>query len=336
MERGSTMPANLPPQYFEAEKRYRFAKTDEEKIRHIREMLSIMPKHKGTEKLQAELKTKISKLKKLIGQKKKARVKRAQLYHVDREGVAQVVLLGPPNAGKSQLLAGLTNATPEVAPYPFTTKKPAVGMMPYEDIMIQLVDTPPIADKGIEWWFLDIIRNADLLLLVADLSQEDVSEQLDAIIQNLEGSKVRLASDERLSALEAGEVCKKTVVVANKSDLEATGESLESLREAYSARFPVVSVSATAQDKLNGLKQEIYNALGILRVYTKTPGKPPDMAEPVVLKRGSTLIEAARAIHKDFANKLRYARLWGSDRYDGQRVERNHVLEDGDVVEFHI
>lgn len=330
------MPANLPPQYFDAEKRYRFAKTDEEKIRHLREMLSIMPKHKGTEKLQAELKTKISKLKKLVVQKKKVRAKRAQLYHVDREGEAQAVLLGPPNVGKSQLLASLTNATPEVASYPFTTKKPAVGMMAYEDIMIQLVDTPPIADKGVEWWLLDIIRNADLLLLVADLSQEDVLGQLEAIIENLRSSKVRLGREEHSVDPAAGEVCKRTVVVGSKMDLNGTGERFKTLKESWSGRFPVVSVSAAGEDELNRLKEEIYRALGILRVYTKTPGKPPDMTEPVVLKRGSTLIEAARAIHKDFANKLRYARLWGSDKYKGQRVERNHVLQDGDVVEFHI
>ncbi len=295
-----------------------------------------MPKHKGTEKLQAELKTKISKLKKLVVQKKKSRAKRAQLYHIDREGVAQAVLIGPPNVGKSQLLASLTNATPEVAPYPFTTTKPAVGMMPYEDIMIQLVDTPPVADKGIEWWFLDIVRSTDLLILVADLGEDDVLAQLDAIVQSLESSKVRLISLEHAVIPQVGEVCKRTVVVGNKFDLEAARERFESLREAYSARFPVVSFSATGEDNLKGLKEQIYEALDILRVYTKTPGKPPDLSDPVVLKRGSTLTEAARAIHKDFANRLRYARLWGSDRYDGQRVERNHVLEDGDVVEFHL
>lgn len=330
------MPANLPPQYFEVEKRYRLSKTDDEKIACLREMLAIMPKHKGTEKLQAELKTKISKLKKLVVLKKRARAKRAQLYRIDREGVAQVTLLGPPNVGKSQLLASLTHATPEVAPYPFTTTKPAVGMMPYRDIAIQLVDTPPIADKRIEWWLLDIVRNTDLLLLVADLSADDASEQLDSIVESLQSSKVRLGSDEHTAALHVGDVCKTALIVANKDDIDRTQARFQALREAYSTRFPVVSVSARARDRLNNLKEEIYKALDILRVYTKEPGKPPDMTEPVVLKRGSTVIEAARAIHKDFAHNLRYARLWDSNRYNGQRVERSHVVQDGDVVEFHI
>jgi len=330
------MPANLPPQYFEAEKRYRLAKADEEKIVCLRQMLAIMPKHKGTEKLQADIKTRISKLKKLMVEKKRAKAKRAQLYHVDREGVAQGVLLGPPNVGKSQLLASLTNATPEIAPYPFTTTKPGVGMMPYEDILIQLVDTPPIVDKDLEWWLLDIFRNTDLLLLVVDLGQEDVLSRLESAIHSLEAAKVKLVSEGVTVAPEVGEVSKRAMIVGNKNDLEGAEEGFKCLRELYAGKFPLESVSATERDGLEHLKVEIYKALDILRVYTKEPGKPPDLTEPVVLKRGSTLIDAARAIHKDFAIKLSYARLWGSNRYDGQRVERNHVLEDGDVVEFHI
>ena len=328
------MPANLPPQYFEAERRYRLAKTDQEKIACLREMLSIMPKHKGTEKLQAELKTKISKLKKLVVQKKRTRAKRAKLYHIEREGAAQVVLLGLPNVGKSQLLASLTRATPEVAPYPFTTTKPAVGMMPYEDITIQMVDTPPLTDGKAEWWLIDIIRNADLLLLTLDLG-EDPLAQLDKLMKNLGDSKVRLVSETTEEAPE-GVASKKAILVGSKKDLDGATGRFQLLRDRYTEKLPLVSLSAAKDDGLEDLKREIYEVLNILRVYTKVPGKPPDLTEPVVLERGSTVTDAARAIHKDFAYNLTYARLWGSDKYKGQRVERNHVLRDGDVVEFHV
>nr|KXH69853.1 MAG: hypothetical protein AM324_01895 [Candidatus Thorarchaeota archaeon SMTZ1-83] len=325
------MPANLTPQYFEAERRYRLARDAEERIRILQEMLAIMPKHKGTEKLQAELKTKISKLRK-EEQKRRSQRRKAHGYHIEREGALQVVLIGPPNAGKSELLRTLTNATPEVAPYPFTTRKPSVGMMEFEDIKIQLVDTPPLSAEPPEWWMTEIIRNTDFLLCVLDLGEEKISERLQSTLNSLEQSKVRVGEP----AGDEGYLSKGLLVVANKSDMPGAEARFNRLRQYCRGRFGLVQISLNTSKGLEVLRHTIFSELNIVRVYTKTPGEPPDMADPLILRRGSTVMDAARAIHKDFASQLRYARVWGGDHFEGQRVEKNYALEDKDVIEFHI
>jgi hypothetical protein len=329
------MPANLPPQYFEVEKRYREARTLQEKIAILKEMLAIVPKHKGTEKLQAELKSKISRLQKEAREKPKT-ARRDTIFHPKREGAAQVVIVGPPNSGKSKLLSSLTRATPEVAPYPFTTQIPQVGMMEFEDIKIQMVDTPPITEEHIAYWQIDIIRNADLVLLVVDAFQDDVIEYIDGIIKRLKDSKIELITGEEGEQFVVGPVKKRTLLVANKIDLPQSRDNLSIIKEFYGNKFPIVSISAETGEGIEELKGRIFQELDIIRVYTKTPGKPPDMKDPLILKTGSTVLDAARAIHKDFEKNLKYARLWGSSKFPGQRVERNYILKDKDIVEFHI
>lgn len=325
------MPANLPPQYFEAERRYRLARTVEERIQILQEMLAIMPKHKGTEKLQAELKTKISKLRK-EEQKRRAQRRKAHGYHIEPEGAAQVVLIGPPNSGKSQLLATLTNATPEVAPYPFTTRKPSVGMMDFEDIKIQLVDTPALSSERPEWWMIEIIRNADLLVGVLDLGEDNFPEQMETVIDRLEQSKVKVLEP----ASAEGYLNKRLLIVANKNDLPGAESRFHRLQEEYGEKFGIVSISLESLSGVEKLRRAIFSELDIVRVYTKAPGEPPDMEDPLILKRGSTVLDAARSIHKDFARQLKFARVWGGDHFKGQRVEKNYQIEDKDIIEFHI
>jgi ribosome-interacting GTPase 1 len=329
------MPANLPPQYYEAERRYREAKTDEEKLNCLQEMLAIMPKHKGTDKLQADLRRRISKVKKLASQRKKS-TRRAQIFNVEREGAGQLVLVGPPNAGKSQTLASLTNANPEIAPYPFTTQKPLPGMMPYDHIQIQLVDVPPISPDYMESWVPGIVRNSDAVLLVADLSSDDLLDQTEMVIERLRQAKINLEKEEKPIDPRDGIAHKKTLLLANKNDTGGAKENLRILREFYGQRFPVFSFSAATKSNLIDLKKEIYNLLGIIRVYTKEPGKKPDYTDPIVLKKGEKLLDAALSIHKDFAHSLKYARIWGGEKYDGQKVQKDYTLQDEDVVEFHI
>jgi len=329
------MPANLPPQYYEAEKRYRDARTNEERLAILKEMWAIMPKHKGTDKLQGDLKAKISELKKEM-QKPRTAGRRTYSRRVPRQGAAQVVLIGPPNVGKSQILSRLTKATPQVAPYPFTTQEPQVGMVEFEDIKIQLIDTPPITSDFIQPWLPPIIRSADLILLVVDLGSDEVLEEMDGVIRRLEESRIKLVSDEPEGVGLFGDAYKKTIILGNKSDLEGAGPNPEALKDLYADKFPIISISS--KDSGNGvrLKKEIYQALNIIRVYTKEPGKPADLKDPVVLKKGSIVLDAAKAIHKDFAHNLRYVRLWGSSKFDGQQVDRDHPLKDGDIVEFHL
>ncbi|RMG54952.1 MAG: TGS domain-containing protein [Acidobacteria bacterium] len=326
------MPANLTPEYLEAEEKYRRATTPQEKLAALEEMLATIPKHKGTEKMQADIKRRISKLKKELQRKKKSGAARKPFYHVEREGAGQVVLAGPPNVGKSQLVARLTSATPEVAEYPFTTRLPVPGMMEFENVKIQLVDLPPLWREFSEPWLFGLIRNAHAVLLVVDASDDDVLTQTETSLSLLEEKNIQLVPP----TFDDAGMGKRALLVANKLDLPRARENVHILEEFFGQRLPVVPVSAATGLHLERLKREIYRALGVIRVYTKAPGKPVDRTAPFVLKRGSTVLDAARAVHHDFAEKLKYARIWGSERFDGQKVSRDHVLEDEDVVEFHI
>jgi hypothetical protein len=325
------MPANLSPEYLAAEERFRQATTDAEKLAALEEMLSTIPKHKGTEKMQADLKRRISKLRKET-QKKPASAKQRPFYQVDKEGAGQVVLVGPPNSGKSQLLASLTHATPEIAEYPFTTRVPLPGMMKFENVQIQLVDLPPVDRELSEPWLFGIIRNADAALLVVDASDDDVLAQTEALLELLEELNIQLVPP-TVSDVPRG---KHTLLMATKIELPRAEENFDILKEFFGDRFPMLAVSAAAGTNLESLRTQVYQMLGVIRIYTKAPGKPVDKSAPFVLKKGATVIDAARRVHKDFAERMKYARIWGSERFDGQMVNREHVLEDGDVIEFHI
>ena len=329
------MPANLPPQYYEAEERFRHARTAKDRLPILKEMWAIMPKHKGTDRLQGELKAKLSQLKKEMQTKKKTG-KSFYSHHIEKEGAAQVVLIGLPNVGKSQIVASLTNATPQVAFYPFTTREPLVGMMPFKDIKIQLIDTPPITEEFIEPWLPEIVKYADYVILVVDLGSEEVLNQVDVILKRLEQSKVKLVVKEEENDELNVQFYKKTMIVGNKNDIPDAEEHFEVLKDLHSDNFSLLSISAKEREGLQELKRKIYEELAIIRIYTKESGKSADMDDPIVLEKGSRLIDAARVIHKDFAFKLKYAKVWGSSKFDGQKVDRKHLLEDGDVVEFHL
>ncbi len=328
------MPANLTPQYLEADRRFKSAKTVEEKVAALEEMLAVIPKHKGTEHLQGDLKRRLAKLR---TEAEQARRRRGGFsVSVDREGAGQVVLAGPANAGKSALVRRLTNAQPEVAEYPFTTRRPNAGMMPYVNIQVQLVDLPAISDEYMEPWVPSLVRPADLVLLVADLESARVLEDLEEVIGILERSRIALVSPQDTQTPEIGWARKATLLLGNKADLPGSGAPLEVLRSLYEPRFPICPVSAQTGAGLEVLRRQIYDGLGIVRVYSKPPGKEPSMQSPVVLSRGSTIVEMAEAIHKDFARELKYARVWGSTKFDGQRVQRDYVIQEGDVIELHI
>ena len=329
------MPANLPPQYFEVEKRYREAKSIPEKVTLLEEMLAIMPKHKGTEKLQKELKTKISKLKKQPSKKSHAS-KRGLIDFVPKEGAGQVVLIGHPNTGKSLLLSSLTNASPEVAPYPYTTRLTQSGMMEYENIKIQLVDTPPITSSFMENWMPSIIRSADAALLITDLSSSEPIEQIEDIINVLNKYNIKLIGKMSDDTKNEVKLSKKTTIVCNKNDISQSSETFKIICDLYKDKFPLISVSTVERKNFDQLKNEVYKILDIVRVYSKIPGKKADSNEPFVFKKGTTLIDVARSVHKDFEQNLKFARIWGSGKYDGQKVQKDYIVEDEDIIEFHI
>jgi len=293
-------------------------------------MLSVMPKHKGTDHLRADLRTKIAKLTQSLD--KKTATQRASMM-IEKMGAGQLAVIGPPNSGKSQIVASLTKATPTVASYPFTTQNATPGMMAYENIQIQLIDTPPLSEQPPEWWILNIIRRADALLIVIDLSNDPLS-QLETIIDKLLEKKMGLwqiePADEELLV-----TVKKALVVCNKKDLDVDSENFNILKEIYGDRLKLVAISAQGR-KLDELRLAIFRLLDIIRVYTKVPGGKPDYEDPIVLESGSTLEAAAASVHKDFAKKMKYARIWGSGKFDGVMARRDHVLQDGDIIELHV
>jgi ribosome-interacting GTPase 1 len=313
------MPANLTPEYLAAEEEYRQAQTREEKIAALERMLATIPKHKGTEKLQAEIKRKLAQHRKEAP--KKGASHAVPFYVIRREGAGQVVLVGPPNSGKSQLVCSLTHARPEVAPYPFTTRVPVPGMMYFEDVPIQLVDLPPLCPEYSEPWLPQAIRNANLSVLVVDPTDPAALEQTEFVFGWLVGRRLPQPS----------------VLVGTKADLPGAEDNFAVLTELYGARCRAIAVSALLGRNLEQFARCLFEALNVVRVYTKAPGKKPDLTAPYILRRGQTVEDAARMVHQDFAARLKFARLYRLDGgSEGLMVERHHPVQDKDILEFHI
>ena len=324
------MPANLTPVYLEAEAKYKQAKTTQEKIKALEVMMAVIPKHKGTEKIRAQLKSRMAKLKEEL-HRKPTIGKAEQAFYIKKEGNAQVILVGLPNTGKSMLFSKMTNAYSEVGDYPFTTQKPVPGMMKFENLQMQLVDTPPLQLDHVEPGFSNLLRNADALLFVVDLT-EDPSFQMEIMLEVLKEMRIRVGGRGAAPSLEVGWAYLKAILLANKCDFKTAMETYRVFEAQYREIFLVLPISAKEGMNVEELKREVYQILGIIRVYTKAPGGDPDLSEPVVLKRGSTVEDVALSIHKDFLKKLRYARIWGSGKFDGQMVKRDYQLSEGDVI----
>jgi ribosome-interacting GTPase 1 len=305
------MPANLPPQYFVAEEKFRKAKNIEEKISALREMLAILPKHKGTDKMKAELRRKLAEL---IKESQKKSKKGGRSYdYIPKEGAGQAVLVGPPNSGKSSFFKLLTNANTIIADYPFSTINPSVGMMPYEDIQIQIIDLPPIWEET-ESWVFNIIRYADLIIFFLDLSSLYI-EDYEKIKDILKNRKINIENI-------------KGIILANKWDI---GEVEEEIKE-----FSFLPISVKEGINIEHAKNLIFEGLEIVRVYTKKPGYPPNLEQPFVLQKGSNVLDVAESIHKDLAKNLKYAKLWDREgKIKGLHVEKGYIVKDGDILEFH-
>ncbi len=325
------MPANLPPKYFEVEKRYREARSASEKLRYLEEMLAIMPKHKGTDKLRADLRRRMAQLRDM-GSARKGPGRRAPVYLIDKEGVGQIALIGPPNTGKSSLLAALTNAQPQIADYPYTTRLPLAGMMRYENVQVQLVDTPPLGDY-LEPWFPDLLRRADAWALVLAPPQDPL-EQLQSVRGIL--STYHLAPVSPSMPLSEGDLTTcRSLVIFNKADLIPDPEELALYLEFLEEQLPTVAVSAATREGLAELRPALFQLLEMVRVYTRAPGKAANYNSPFVIPRDTTVYELATRIHHDLGRTFKFARVWGKDTFDGQRVQRDYLLREGDVVEIH-
>jgi ribosome-interacting GTPase 1 len=329
------MPANLTPQYLKAEQAYREAKTPDDKLAALEEMLALIPKHKGTDHMCADLKRKIAQLRAMP--RTKAGARRADPFYIERGGTGRAVVFGLPNVGKSALVAAVTRAHVEVADYPFTTKVPVPGMMPFHDIHVQLVDMPPITADDILPGMMGAVRSADVILIVVDLSASDLLEQLETTTRQLVDRNIELIGEPlplNEEPIEA-EGRRPAIVLCNKCDLDPDGGNFQALKDLSGCKLPMFAVSAQRRINLEAMAGEIVRLLDVVRVYSKRPGKPPDMEEPFVLKRGSTVLDLARMVHRDLPSQLKFARIWGSAKFDGQQVQIDYVLVDRDIIELH-
>lgn len=329
------MAANLTPQYHKAEQEYRRATTKEEELKWLQAMLREIPKHKSSEKLQSELKQKISRTKKEIETDRKTG-KAGPGFRIVRQGAGTAVVLGAPNVGKSQLMASLTRAQPEVAPYGFTTRIPAPAMMPWNNVQVQLIDTPPVTADFLDPVLYGIIRAADVALLVVDLGCDEGIEQCQELLEHLEGTKTRLGRTSSLDERDVGLSFTRTLSVINKIDMPGAAERLELFHELCPLDFEEHVISAVDGTGLEELREAVYHSLGVIRVYTKLPhAKEADMSNPFTIPAGGTVMDVAVQVHKDFVDNLKFARVWGEQVHDGTVVKGDHVMCDRDIVELH-
>lgn len=335
------MPANLTQQYKKAEDNYRRAETPEDELKWLQIMLSEIPKHKGTDHLQAKLKTEISQTKKEIEQQRSGGGKKsggaARSFRIPRQGAGTAVMIGGPCAGKSQLLASLTRATPEIAPYPFTTKQPQPGMMAWEDVFVQLIDTPPITADYLEPYMVGLLRSADLVLFMIDLGDDSGIEQCKEVLDKLAATKTRLAAESRLDEEDVGLAFTKTFFIANKIDDPESADRLALFEEICPLPFRQFKISTNNEGTLEELRHAVYESLDVVRIYTKDPKKKDaDRDRPFTLSRGDCLLDLAELIHKDYAKNLRFGKVWGSAVHDGTVVKGDYILNDQDVIEVHV
>jgi hypothetical protein len=349
------MPANLSPDYKKAEQAFRAAREDRERLACLKEMLRTIPKHKGTEHLQADIKSRIKQLNDELTGPRKGAARAGPVHTVRREGAAQIALIGPPNAGKSSLHAKLTGSRADIGPYPHTTHAPLPGMLAFEDINFQLVDLPPVSADFLESWFAAALQPADAALLVVDIADPDCTDHVEAVMQRLDEKNVTLtewwpgartssagaardgaSENEDQRALDPFRIHLPTLLIANKIDLNPAPEDISVLEELTGVRFPALATSAETCERLDAIGQFLFTELDIVRVYTKTPGKPAEMDRPFTLRRGATVLDVARLVHKDIAGALKYARAWGGGVFDGQQVGPEHAVADRDVVELHM
>jgi ribosome-interacting GTPase 1 len=347
------MPANLSPEYKSAEQAFRAAHEARERLDCLKEMLRTIPKHKGTEHIQADIKSRMRQLTDELNAPHKGPARSGATHSVRREGAAQVCLIGPPNSGKSSLHALLTGSNAEIGPFPYTTREPLPGMLPFEDIAFQLVDLPPISAERTETWLAGLLQTADAAWMVVDLADPACADHVLSIRAELAQRKITLSDRwpesnaaatchaEALNALDPHEIPDPfrvqlpTFLVANKSDLDPDPEEVQVLEELTGVHFPAIACSALTGRGLDGLAKSLFQSLHIVRVYTKLPGRPADRERPFTVRRGDTVLDVARLVHEDVARTLKFARLWGSGAFDGQQVGPGHLVADGDVIELH-
>ena len=330
------MALNLTPQYHEADAKYRAAKTPEEKLAALEEMWRELPKHKSSEKMQAELKKKLSAARKAVQQGGKKGPARVDPFHIPKSGAGQIALIGTPNVGKSSIVGGLTNANVTITDYPFATPVPVPGTVPYEDVQIQLIDTPPVTAEHVAAGFPGLWRSADALIVVADLSSDSILEDVETCLSHIAERHIELTDGPRELPDEPQATLKVPgLVLANKIDVPGARDTLVMLREFFGNRVRIEPLSTRDAGQMACLPELLFKLIRVIRVYAKPPGKKPDLDEPFVLPVGGDVHELARKVHRGLEQRIKSARIWGHSVADGQNVHLDHLLHDRDIVELH-
>ncbi len=346
------MPTNVTADYKKAEQAFREAREPSDRLACLKTMLRTLPKHKGTEHLQADIKSRIKQLTEELSGPRRGAARTGPSHSIHPDGAAQVALVGPPNSGKSSLHARLTGSRTDIGPYPFTTHAPIPGMLPFEDTHFQLVDLPPISEDHMEPWLVTALQPADAAMLVIDLSDPECIDHVRLIRERLDDKRVSLledwpgfntdaspdpdATDDENAVGDVFRIDLPTLLVANKSDLDPDPNEVAVLEELLGVRFPALATSATSGQGLDEIGRLLFDGLEIVRVYTKAPGKEPETGKPFTLRRGDTVFDVAKMVHKDIARALKFARIWGSGVFDGQQVGADHPVADKDIVELHM
>lgn len=347
------MPANLTADYRKAEAAFREAREPHEKLACLKDMLRTIPKHKGTDHLQADIKSRIKELTEDLSGPARGGRRSGPVHSIRPEGAAQIALIGPPNAGKSSLHVRLTGSKSDIGPYPLTTHEPVPGMLPCADTHFQLIDLPPISADFMESWIVNALQPADAVMLVIDVADPDCVDQVTTVVERLRSKKIHLidrwpgfdtanstttepiGGDDDDAELDPFRIELPTILVANKCDLDPDPDEVTILEELTGVRFPTITCSATTGQGCDSIGPKLFTGLRIARVYTKTPGKPFERDKPFTVRVGQTINDVARLVHKDFAQGLQFARVWGDHVFDGQQVGPDHPVEDGDIVELH-
>ncbi|MCP4304237.1 MAG: TGS domain-containing protein [bacterium] len=336
------MPANVTPAYKAAEAAFRKARDPDERLDGLREMYRTIPKHKGTEHIRADIKTRMKELTEQLSGPQKGGARSGPATVIRPDGAAQIAIVGPPNSGKSALHARLTGSHSPSEPYPFATQFPQPGMMPVDDIHLQLIDLPSISPEHPIPWIGNALQPADCCLLVVDLAHPGTMDRVTALHENLSERRVHLVDkwpkqgEPTIPEFDPFAVYLPTILVVNKIDLEpGYRDDVEVFEELTGYTYPYIGVSATTGAGLDELGHWLTDQLEVVRVYTKIPGQPPDMTRPFTVRHGETVHDVARLVHKDVARGLKYARVWGKASFDGQQVGPDHEVVDGDVLELH-
>ena len=388
------MPANLPAEARAKWIKVMEARTPEEKIKALEEFLSAVPKHKGTANLRLWATRRLAELREEIEIRRRKRAGRGPRFFIEKEGAAQVIVVGPANTGKSSIVSILTGAKTKIADYPYSTIEPVPGMYKFKDVLFQLIDTPPLSPgsrSGLNSRVIGLIRNADAIMIILDINDdptddfERIYDELNShgillhkprgrvIIERQRSGKlgirvalmgrlldctpddirkllesyrinnalVKIYGDVTLDDVEQAvfesRLYKPSIIVINKADLDLKKAITKGrLLKKMNPDIPVIVASAKWRKGFEKLGEILFNELELIRIYTKQPnGQVSD--KPLILKKGSTVLDVAKSIHKKFVENFLYAKIWGpSAKYPGERVGLDHVLHDGDIVEIHI